>query len=146
VPLIAAVVYLLAALIEGVEDVQAKEEADHQFELAEKAKDNEVERQLKLRGRLDKTAVKLAQMETAGNKQVKPVATKHETAKQPVATLESVNLEDMSETRRAVYETTKRNPDATQQEIAEILAESYDIVISRQMVGKHQKALNGALK
>ena len=146
VPLVAAVVYILAGLIEGVEAVEADEARLIEFDLAEKAKNNELERELKRRGRLDKTAVRLAQIETNGNQPTKPRNTKPETAKQPVASLESLNLDDMNETRRAVYETTKRNPDATQQEIADIMAKTHGISISRQMVGKHQRALNGALK
>lgn len=46
----------------------------------------------------------------------------------------------LSGTRKMVYEIYKRNPGATQQEVAG------EIGISRQMVSKHKKALNGILR
>ena len=52
---------------------------------------------------------------------------------------------ELTGTRKLVYDETKRNPSATQQEIAELLEENHGVTISRQMVGKHQKALNGHL-
>lgn len=55
---------------------------------------------------------------------------------QPVAP----EVEQLEGTRQLVYELYKRNPRATQQQIAD------EIGISRQMVGKHKQALNGVLK
>lgn len=70
-------------------------------------------------------------------RKVKP---KKETVK-PVAP----EKKELTGTRKLVYDETKRNPNATQQEIAELLEENHGVTISRQMVGKHQKALNGHL-
>lgn len=55
---------------------------------------------------------------------------------QPVAP----EVEQLSGTRLQVYQIYKRNPGATQQDVAD------EIGISRQAVGKHKRALNGVLK
>lgn len=65
-----------------------------------------------------------------------PVAQPKTKPAQPVAP----EVGQLDGTRKQVYELYRRNPDATQQEIAD------EIGISRQMVGKHAKALNGYLK
>lgn len=54
---------------------------------------------------------------------------------QPVAP----EVEQLGGTRKQVYEIYKRNPDATQQEVANAIG------ITRQAVSKHVMALNGAL-
>lgn len=74
-------------------------------------------------------------------KTIKVMKPNNETVKQPLP--EGANL---SGTKKLVYVETKRNPDATQQEIAELIERNYGKSISRQMVGKHQRSLNGKLK
>lgn len=51
----------------------------------------------------------------------------------------------LSGTRALVYEAYQQQPDATQQQVADMLAAQNGIEISRQAVGKHVKALNGRL-
>lgn len=65
-----------------------------------------------------------------------PIAQPETKPAQPVAP-EVGNLEG---TRLQVYQIYKRNPRATQQEVADTIG------ISRQAVGKHKRALNGVLK
>lgn len=76
----------------------------------------------------------------------KPIETKTEKPKQETVKRVSPEVEELSGTKKLVFIETKRNPDATQQEIAEMLQEKHGISVSRQMVGKHQRSLNGALK
>jgi pyruvate/2-oxoglutarate dehydrogenase complex dihydrolipoamide acyltransferase (E2) component len=61
---------------------------------------------------------------------------------QPVAP----EVEKLNGTRALVYQIYKRNPRATQQDVANSLAENHGVEISRQAVGKHKRALNGVLK
>lgn len=84
--------------------------------------------------------------ETKKQQNMKPLMQPQMKQMQPVSTQGKQPIEQMSETRKAVYETTKRNPNATQEEVSELLEKEYGISISRQMVGRHQKALNGELK
>lgn len=68
VPIIAAIVYLLASLTGSLDDVvsEKKQETAVQtaFELEQAAKDKELERELKRQKQADSTAVKLAELET----------------------------------------------------------------------------------
>lgn len=68
VPIIAAIVYLLASLTGSLDDVvnEQKQETAVQtaFELEQMAKDKELERELKRQKQADLTAVKLAKLET----------------------------------------------------------------------------------
>lgn len=146
VPIIAAIVYLLSSLTDSLEMVasEQKEEAAVQvaFELEQAAADKELERELKRQKQADDTALKLARLET----KTKPIETKTEKPKQETVKRVSPEVEELSGTKKLVFIETKRNPDATQQEIAEMLQEKHGISVSRQMVGKHQRSLNGALK
>jgi MFS family permease len=76
----------------------------------------------------------------------KPIETKIEKQKRETTKPVSPEVEELSGTKKLVFLETKRNPDATQQEIAEMLQEKHGVSVSRQMVGKHQRSLNGALK
>lgn len=75
----------------------------------------------------------------------KPIETKTEKPKQETVKHVSPEVTDISGTKKLVFMETKRNPNATKQEIADLLNEKHGVSISRQMVGKHQKSLNGQL-
>lgn len=84
--------------------------------------------------------------EVAQPKQKQPSTQPQTKPAQRVASLENHQTGQMSATRKAVYETARGNPNATHDEIADLLADEHGIQISRQMVGKHLRALNGAVK
>lgn len=71
VPIVAAVLYVVAALSESIEEGRDKEREDERFELGEKAKDRELDRQLKLQRQEDSTTVKLAKIETQSKAKVR---------------------------------------------------------------------------
>lgn len=67
VPIIAAIVYLLSSLTGSLDDTvneqRQNDAAQTAFDLEQKAKDKELERELKRKKQADNTAVKLAQLE-----------------------------------------------------------------------------------
>ena len=88
----------------------------------------------------------LVESETKTKPEKKPLESKIKQPKKETVKHVSPEVENLSGTKKLVFIETKRNPDATQQEIAELLQEKHGVSVSRQMVGKHQKSLNGQLK
>lgn len=88
----------------------------------------------------------LVENETKDNHKKKPAATKRKHSRKEKVQPVSLEVGNLSGTKKLVFIETKRNPDATQQEIAELIERKHGKSISRQMVGKHQKSLNGVLK
>ncbi len=90
VPVIAAVVYVVAALVESLERQNAQKETAvsrrEAFDLEQAAADAELAREIKRQAQADKTAVKMAQIEARANQsqhsasteQTKPAAERHE--------------------------------------------------------------------
>ena len=122
--LTAPLVYVLASMQQTAANIHTAQADNDQalleFKLAEEAKDNELKRQLK------------AEKERA----------KMQPKTQPLTQPNSNHLPEVGNlegNRLAVYQLYKRNPDATQQEIADAIG------ISRQMVSKYKKELNGYL-
>lgn len=68
IPLVAAIVYVLAALVEGVESVEESEHEattkQNEFDLEQQAKDREHQREMKAIAAANKHAEKMAQIET----------------------------------------------------------------------------------
>ena len=143
IPIIAAVVYLVSGLAESLTISQAQELAtkadEAAFERAEKAKDKALERELKRQAQVDKTAVKLAQLEAkAQGSQAKVAQLSPKAA--PEAEAVSVNLNELAGNKLAIYKLFREKPKASNTEIAETIG------VSRQYVGQIKKELNGALK
>ena len=88
----------------------------------------------------------LVESETKTKPQKKPLESKIKQPEKETVKRVSPEVENLSGTKKLVFIETKRNPDATQQEIAELLQEKHGVSVSRQMVGKHQRSLNGQLK
>ena len=88
----------------------------------------------------------LVESETKTKPEKKPLESKIKQPEKETVKRVSPEVENLSGTKKLVFIETKRNPDATQQEIAELLQEKHGVSVSRQMVGKHQKSLNGQLK
>lgn len=88
----------------------------------------------------------LVENETETKPQTKPNNAKVKKPKNETAKTDLPEVDNLSGTKKLVFIETKRNPNATQQEIAEMLQENHGVSISRQMVGKHQRSLNGELK
>ncbi|MCP5414950.1 MAG: hypothetical protein H6961_10125 [Chromatiaceae bacterium] len=88
----------------------------------------------------------LVESETKTKPEKKPLESKIKQPEKETVKRVSPEVENLSGTKKLVFIETKRNPDATQQEIAELLQEKHGVSVSRQMVGKHQRSLNGQLK
>lgn len=130
--LIAPLVYILIALGSMLEsqDSEIKEDKEHERKI------DIVKLKLQHEQKMERIRSKVAtpKMQPIVQPKTKP---KNETL-QPVVSLEG--------TRKLVYEAYKSQPNATQAEVARMLLDNHGVSVSRQMIGKHKKALNGVLK
>ncbi len=84
--------------------------------------------------------------ETSQATKMKPVKQpKRKPDKQPLQP-ELQEIGNLTGTRKTVFRLWQRNPNATQQQLADELHNEHGITISRQAVGKHLKALNGKVE
>lgn len=143
IPIIAAVVYLVSGLAESLTAQQAKEAAKdaavEAFELKEKAKDREWQRQLEAKKLEADTAVKLARLEA---KALESAAKAEKvSAKAPAESKEAaVNLDELTGNKLEIYNLFRQNPNASNTAVAE------SVGVSRQYVGQVKKELNGAIR
>lgn len=120
VPIIAAIVYILASLTDGLETAVNRQEVatavNQSFDLEQRSKDRDVDRQIKL----EKARAKLTQP-TAQPKETRPVAP------------------ELSGKALEIYTLLKMQPGATDTQVGE------SVGVSRQYVGKVRKELNGSI-
>lgn len=163
VPLVAAVVYILAALIDGVEHVEVIEQEQqtklNEFNLEEQAKEAEHRREMESK-QLEIDAANALQIQLAHERGQTEIALAAEKTKATIANAEArkaklsakvdeskpakgeshTKAADLSGTPLLVFEALQRNPKASNVEIAESLP------ITPQRVGQIRKELNGAIK
>lgn len=165
IPVVAAIVYIVAALVDGLEEEheeektavsqktafdieQARLDAEHRRKQEEKANESQAETdRLLALAEVDKeTAVALSRNEAqvkianAKARETKAKAQMETKKATPKAAEVSPEPQELSGKALEIYTAFRENPDATNTEIGEVVG------VSRQYVGQVKRELNGALK